>query len=349
LPLTVLALALFALAFPLLLGVLGPAPELWTPATDYVRARSLGAAGILCGIVLHSFLRGTGDMRTPLIASVTANLVNAGLAYGLVYGAAGLPRLGVTGAGLATACSESLYAGLLLIAVLRKPLRDRFATAPSRPRLEDLRRFLRTSAPIGGQWFLDMITFALFTTLIARMGATSMAASQAFLVLLHLSFMQVVGVQIAASTLVGRYVGARDLAAAERSHRSALLLGLTLASLASLAFVVLPGPLLRLFTDDASVLTLGMPLLWVGAAFNLLDAAAIVASGALRGAGDTRFPFWVQTATAWLVYLPASWLLGVWLEGGPLGAWIGASFYSLLLSVVLVLRFRSGAWKSIRI
>jgi multidrug resistance protein, MATE family len=194
-----------------------------------------------------------------------------------------------------------------------------------------------------------MITFALFTTLIARMGATSMAASQTFLVLLHLSFMQVVGVQIAASTLVGRYVGARDLIAAERSHRSALLLGISLSALVSLVFVVLPGPLLRIFTDDASVLTLGLPLLWVGAAFNLLDAAAVVASGSLRGAGDTRFPFWVQTGTAWLVYLPASWLLGVWLEGGLLGAWIGASIYSLVLSIVLVSRFRSGAWKSIRI
>ena len=348
-PPAALVLALFAAGFPWLLTVLAPAPELAAPATDYVRARSLGVVGILCGISLHSFLRGTGDMRTPLVASVIGNLVNAALAYGLVYGAFGLPQLGVQGAGLATAASEYLYAALLFVAVLRRPARARYATAPAPLQRDDLRRFVRTSVPIGGQWFLDMITFALFTTLIARMGATSMAASQAFLVLLHLSFMQVVGVQIAASTLVGRYVGARDLVAAERAHRSALLLGLSLAAAVSLVFVVAPGPLLRLFTDDGVVLTLGMPLLWVGAAFNLLDAAAIVASGALRGAGDTRFPFWVQTAAAWLLYLPAAWLLGVALDGGLLGAWIGASLYSLALSIVFVLRFRSGAWKSIRI
>jgi MATE family multidrug resistance protein len=280
---------------------------------------------------------------------VVANVVNAALAYGLVYGSAGLPRLGVTGAGLATAGCEYLYAGLLFYAALRRPMRQRYATAPSWPQLAEVRRFLRTSAPIGGTWFLDMITFALFTTLIARMGATSMAASQAFLVVLHLSFMQVVGIQIAASTLVGRYVGARDLVAAERSHRSALWLGLAVSALVSIVFVAAPGALLRLFTDDASVLSLGLPLLWLGAAYNLLDAAAIVASGSLRGAGDTRFPFWVQTATAWLLYLPVSWLLGVWLEGGLLGAWVGASIYSLALSIVFVLRFRSGAWKSIRI
>ena len=348
-PLAALLLALFAVTYPLLLSVLAPAPELWTPATEYVRARSFGVTGILCATVLHSFLRGTGDMRTPLAASVVANLVNAALAYGLVYGIAGLPQLGVKGAGFATAVSDHLYGGLLLIAVLRPSLRARFATAPSRPRLDDVRRFLRTSAPIGGTWFLDMITFALFTTLIARMGATSMAASQAFLVLLHLSFMQVVGIQIAASTLVGRYVGARDLEAAERSHRSALLLGVGLSALVSFVFVAAPGPLLRIFTDDASVLSLGTPLLWLGAAYNLFDAVAIVASGSLRGAGDTRFPFWVQTGTAWVCYLPLSWLLGIWLEGGLLGAWVGASLYSLALSIVFVLRFRSGAWKSIRI
>jgi MATE family multidrug resistance protein len=348
-PLAVAVLTLFAAAYPLLLTLLQPAPELWAPATAYVRARSLGVAGILCAVVLHSFLRGTGDMRTPLAASAVANLVNAALAYGLVYGVAGLPRLGVAGAGLATAASEYLYAGLLLYAALRRPMRERYATAPIWPRLADVRRYLRTSAPIGGTWFLDMISFALFTTLIARMGATSMAASQAFLVLLHLSFMQVVGIQIASSTLVGRYVGAQDLEAAERSHRAALLLGLALAALVSFVFVAAPGPLLRLFTDDAAVLRLGLPLLWVGAAFNLFDAAAIVASGSLRGAGDTRFPFWVQTATAWFLYLPLAWLLGSWLDGGLLGAWIGASIYSLALSIVFVLRFRSGAWRSIRI
>ena len=348
-PLAVVVMALFAATYPLLLELLRPAPELWTPATEYVRARSLGAAGIVCGVLLHSFLRGTGDMRTPLAASVIANLVNAALAYGLVYGVAGLPQLGVRGAGLATAASEYLYAGLLLAAALRRSNRERYATAPIVPRLADVRRYLRTSAAIGGTWFLDMITFALFTTLIARMGATSMAASQTFLVLLHLSFMQVVGIQIAASTLVGRYVGAQDLDAAARSHRAALLLGVVLSAVVSFLFVAAPGPLLRIFTDDASVLSLGLPLLWLGAAYNLFDAVAIVASGSLRGAGDTRFPFWVQTATAWLVYLPVSWVLGVWLEGGLLGAWVGASIYSLALSILFVWRFRSGAWKSIRI
>jgi multidrug resistance protein, MATE family len=348
-PCAVVALALLAATYPLLLTLLQPAPELWEPSTQYIRTRALGVAGLLCGTTLHSFLRGTGDMRTPLVASVIANVANAALAYGLVYGVAGLPRMGVSGAGLATACCEYLYAGILLWATLRRPMRERYATAPSWPRLPDVRRFLRTSAPIGGTWLLDMIPFALFTTLITRMGASSAAASQAFLVLLHLSFMQVVGIQIAASTLVGRYVGARDLAAAELSHRSAVWLALALSAVASFVFVAAPGPLLRIFTEDAAVLSLGMPLLWLGAAFNLFDAVAIVASGSLRGAGDTRFPFWVQTALAWLVFLPISWVLGVWLEGGLLGAWIGASIYSLALSIVFVLRFRSGAWKSIRI
>ena len=174
LPFAVTVMALFALAFPLLLELLRPAPELWGPATDYVRARALGVAGVLTGITLHSFLRGTGDMFTPLLASVVANVVNAVLAYGLVYGVAGLPQLGVAGAGLATAISEYLYAGLLLCAALRRPIRERYATAPILPRLAEVRRYLRTSAPIGGTWFLDMITFALFTTLIARMGASSM-------------------------------------------------------------------------------------------------------------------------------------------------------------------------------
>jgi MATE family multidrug resistance protein len=339
----------FALAFPALLELLGPAPELREPATAYVRARALGVVAVSFGLVLHSFLRGIGDMRTPLVVTVIENVFNAALAYGLVYGVYGLPELGVAGAGIATACAETLYAVLLLAVVLRGPLRRAFATGPVRADLAAIRRFVRTSGAIGGQWFLDMITFALFSTLIARMGSASMAASQSFVVLLHFAFMQVIGVQIACATLVGRYIGARDLEAAARSYRSAVGLGLCLAAVVSAVFCAIPGPLLRIFTDDASVLELGRPLLFVGAVFNLFDALAIVASGALRGAGDTRFAFWVQTLIAWVVYLPSAYLLGVVLEGGLLGAWIGASTYSFALSAALALRFRAGAWRTVRI
>jgi len=97
------------------------------------------------------------------------------------------------------------------------------------------------------------------------------------------------------------------------------------------------------------VLALGLPLLAVGAAFQLCDAVGIVTAGALRGAGDTRWPFLAQTGMAWGLFLPLGWAGGVLLGGGVSGAWIGATLYAIALAWVLVARFRSGAWRGISI
>lgn len=348
-PLAALALGAFALLFPLLLGVLGPSPDLQGAAAEYVRPRSFGAFASVTAMALASFFRGVGDTRTPLYAMLAANVANGLLDYGLIFGNFGLPALGIAGAGGASAAAEWLYAGILLFAFRRPRVARPFATRPVRPERAAVRRLARTSTPIGGQWFLEMISFALFSTLVARMGDEQMAASQAFLALLHLSFMQVVGVSVATGTLVGRYRGAEDLEAAERSHRTAQRVGLALAFAVGALFLGVPELLLRIFTSDADVLAFGRPLLAVGAAFQLLDAVGIIASGALRGAGDTRWPFVVQATLAWSVFLPLGWLFGVALGGGLFGAWLGGTVYVALLAVAFLWRFRSGAWRSINI
>jgi MATE family multidrug resistance protein len=212
-----------------------------------------------------------------------------------------------------------------------------------------IRRFLRTGAPIGGQWVLDMAAFAIFTTLVARMGNASMAATQAMLSLLSLSFMQAIGIGLAATTLVGRYKGARDLDSAVRTWRSATKLAVALALGVAALFLLAPEALMRMYTQDPEVVRLGPPLLALGAAFQLFDALQIVAGGALRGAGDTRWPFLVQTGLAWVVRLPLVWLFAVTLEGGVVGAWYAEFVFIVSLAVALVRRFRSGAWAGVRI
>jgi MATE family multidrug resistance protein len=300
-------------------------------------------------MVLAAFFRGLGDTRTPLVATIVDNVVNAVLAYGLVLGRLGLPAWGVAGAGVATSIAEWVGAAILFAAFLAPGTRRRFGTRPVAPRLAEIRRFLWTGAPIGGQWLLDMSSFAIFTTLVARMGNASMAATQAMISLLSTSFMQAIGIGLAATTLVGRYKGAGDLDSAERSHRSARRLALALAVGVAAAFVGFPETLLRLYVDDPQVLRLGRPLLALGAAFQLFDAVQIVAGGALRGAGDTRWPFLTQTALAWALRLPLVWLFAFALGGGVVGAWYAEFVFILALAVALVWRFRSGAWKRVRI
>jgi len=348
-PLAAFGIALFALSFGALLGVLAPAAGLPPLAAAYVHARAFGVGGFAIAMVLSGFFRGLGNTRIPLYAMVIANLVNLVLNYGLIFGHLGLPAWGVTGSGTATAVAEWVYAGVLFALFRRAHFADRFHTAPVAPNRAAIRRYLRTSAPIGGQWMLDMLAFATFSTLVARMGAAEMAASQSLISLMHLSFMQVLGISIAVSTLVGRYVGAGDVAAAERSHDSGVRLGLIVSVGVALVFLAIPGFCLRIFTDDPDVLALGAPLLAVGAAFLVCDALGVLSGGALRGAGDTRWPFLMQTALAWGLFLPAAYLCGVMLGGGLTGAWLGGAAYVAVLAAALRSRFRSGAWKRVRI
>jgi MATE family multidrug resistance protein len=348
-PAVVLWTVLIELGFAPLLRLLGPSPELQTLAARYAHARLVGAPALVAAVALTSFFRGIGDTWTPLVVAVIANLFNAVVAYALVFGRLGLPAWGVTGAGAASSLANCAYAGIMLWALLRPRTAAVFDTRPVRPDLAAMRRFTRTSVPVGGQWVLDMVSFALFSTIIARMGTAQMAASQAMILLLSLSFMQAFGIAIASGALVGRYVGARDLPAAERSHRSAMQLGLVLAAVVALLFLGMPETLLGIFTRDPEVIALGRPLLALGALFQLIDAVGIIANGSLRGAGDTRWPFIVHATLAWCVRLPLVYLVAVVLGGGVTGAWLGELGFVTLLGAAWLLRFRAGTWRRITI
>lgn len=348
-PVTALSAALVGLALGPAVALLGPSAGLRSQAAGYVGARLVGETGMAAIMVMTSFFRGFGDTRTPLYVTLVSNALNAVLDYGLIFGELGLPEWGVTGAGAATAASQWFAVAALFVMFRRRRIDQRFDTRAVAPDAFRIRRFLRTGAPIGGQWALGMTSFATFTTLVARMGDASMAASQAFVMLLSLSFMQAVGISAAASTLVGRYIGAGDPESAVRSFRSSLILGAVLGIAVAVLFVSAPLPLLRIFTDDPSVVRLGVPLLLLGALFQLFDAMGIISEGALRGAGDTRWPFVVHTLLGWGFFVPAAYLFGVALGGGLTAAWFAGLLYVLLLSTLLVRRFRSGAWKHIRI
>jgi MATE family multidrug resistance protein len=332
-----------------LMGLLAPSEEVQGLAGNYLAICAFGAVGMCAATIFSSFFLGIGDSRTPLYVTVFVNLLNGVLDYALIFGKFGMPAWGVSGAAVATSLAEWVYALVLCVLFMRRGQAQGFGTSLVRPGLEFVRRLLRTGLPIGGQFAVEMLSFAAFITLVARMGDAPMAASQAFIALLSISFMQAEGLSIAVCTLVGRYVGARDLATAARCFRSGQGLALVISGVVAALFIFLPDPLLRVFTDDPEVLRLARPLLVVGAIYQFFDAFGIVADGALRGAGDTLVPFLMRVGLAWGLFLPLAWLLGVRLEGGLTAAWLGGALYVTVLAGILVFRFRSGAWRRIQI
>jgi multidrug resistance protein, MATE family len=349
LPAMMLWLALVALLLPALFAAIAPPAELQRAATAYALARLPSGLTVATDVALSAFFRGLGDTRTPLRASILGILVNVIAARILIFGELGLPALGMVGAAIAQTIGSFTIGAVLLHAFLRRSLRLRYHTQPCWPEPAALRRFARTAGPVAGQWLLDMTTFAIFTSLVARMGAASMAASQAMLQLLSLSFMQAKAISSASGTLVGRYLGAANPLAAARSYRSSQLLALGLTAAIAALFLSVPEQLIGIFSDEPEVRALARPLLALGALFQVIDAVTIVASGSLSGAGDTRWPFVVQASLAWFLRLPLVYLAAVVFEGGVFGAWAGELVFVCALAVALLGRFRAGHWRSVKI
>ena len=157
------------------------------------------------------------------------------------------------------------------------------------------------------------------------------------------------GISTATATLVGRFIGAGEPERAAQRFRSSLVLGGASGAAIAIAFLAFPESLVALFSQDADVVALGIPLLTIGAFYQLFDALSVLSDGALRGAGDTRWPFGARCLASWAIFLPCAWYFAYRLELGLTGAWIGGVFSSATLALVLYLRFRSGAWRRIEI
>jgi MATE family multidrug resistance protein len=210
-------------------------------------------------------------------------------------------------------------------------------------------RLLRTGLPLGLQWVFDAGSFAVFSLIVASMSAASLAASHSFIMIVNVSFMLALGVSGATQTLVGRAIGEGQPDLAVSALKNGLRVALSVSVALAIALTLAPRLLMRIFTDDEALIALGVSVLRLGAIFQLLDAVHIVVMGALRGAGDTRWPSVWQTVLAWGLFVPLAWWLGVHLGYGLDGAYAGGVLYVALLAGGLVWRFASGKWREMRI
>ena len=209
-----------------------------------------------------------------------------------------------------------------------------------------MRRLVALGFPAAAQLLLEVGVFALSTILAGRLLPAELAAHQVTITLASLTYMVPLGLSSAAAVRVGQGLGRGEPAAAARAGWTALLLGTGFMGGAAVVFFVVPGLLIRLFTVDTAVLTIGVPLLYAAAVFQLFDGAQVVAIGALRGAGDTRTPLLWNLIGYWLLALPIGWYL-CFREGlGALGLWIGFCVGLIVVAVVLLAVWarRARAW-----
>ena len=332
------ALTMVALAARPLLARAGLNPAVLAQALPYFDATLWSLLPVLLFAALRRYLQALGRALPVMIAVLTANVVNAAAGWALIFGHLGAPALGATGAGWAT-CASRVYMLLALTAyVVARERRHptRLWAVSLRPRLRQLGHLARLGFPAAMQLTLEVGVVAAATMLAATLDTAALAAHQLALSVVSVSFMIPLGIASAAAVRVGHALGQRDVDGARRAGWMALGVSALVMASSGLTFLIVPRPILRVFTSDPGVIETGVRLLRVAAAFQLFDGVQVVATGALRGTGDTRTAMLANLAGHWLLGLPVGALLCFRVGLGVVGLWIGLCVGLIAVAVILL-------------
>lgn len=294
-------------------------------------------------------LRGVGDMLTVFWLMAVVNVVNVVVSSMLVIGIGPAPRLGWDGLAIGTA-SAHLVGGLLMAVMLVRgyrglKLRCRFL----KPNRDMIRRLLRIGVPGGTDIFLLIFCHMWYVSIINGLGDAAAAAHNVAVRMESLAFLPGSAFAMAAMTLAGQFLGAGDHQRAGRSVLQATLAGCGVMMVPAVLFVTLGFPLASIFLDPSRVDIARQvaALLRISAMSLLPMCLMMVLSGALRGAGDTRWPLAIGMFGMLAIRIPGAYWLTSFL--GVEGAWYAALTDLYVRCLLVVYRFRHGGWKHIKV
>ena len=345
--------ALGVLLMPMAAGFfsLPGSPEVTGMAAGYLRFQGAALLFVCIDFSAAAVLRGAGNTRVPMMAAVAANVLNIFLNWVFIFGNLGAPRMGVAGAGLATAIAVTVQACLTfgyLVSPL-SPLRLRASSFRLVSR-ESLTRFARVTLPAAVEPVILNAGFIITAKYVATLGLTALAAHRAAIAIESLAFMPGLAFAMAGSALVGQSLGAGRPDKAEAAFRECARTAAWLMSGIGILFLLFPTALVGLFLrgpGTESVLPLAAACLAISALEQPFLALTMSSVGALRGAGDTRTPLVVASIGVWAVRIPVSWLLAFPAGLGLHGIWITMIGDWLVRAAIYAVVMRRGKWKGV--
>ncbi|MFN5060500.1 MAG: MATE family efflux transporter [Chloroflexota bacterium] len=292
-------------------------------------------------------LRGAGDTRTPLMIMIVVNLVNVAISYVLISGGPGIAPMGVEGAAIGAATARTV-GGLITFVLLLRGRAGLWLKLQFAFNRDMIQRIVRVGWPFAGEQMVFQGALILFIGMINQLGTAAYAAHNLVIRIESLAFLPGWGYGIAASALVGQALGAKNPDEANAATYEALKQTSLMMVILGGLMALFPQPLLAFFVHDAEVIAAGIIPLQIAGAFQIAMGANFVLSGALRGAGDTRWPLYTKVISTWGLRLPITFI--VLLSGGGLvGVWIamGADFCSQ--AILAYVRFRQGKWRTMQV
>ena len=316
-------------------------PEIVPVADGYLKAIAWGMPGICLYQVLRFTSEGMGRTRILLAVAIAGLALNAVLDYVLMYGKLGLPAMGATGTGYATAITQwVMFLTMLLYMRHREHYRplELFARFDT-PEFLLQRELLWLGVPMAIGIFMESSLFSGVGLIMGTLGTDIVAAHQIALNYASFVFMVPMSISLAISVRVGHALGAGDRAGARLAGLTGIGLCMCFEVLSALSMLLIPGLIVSVYTRDPAVAVIAVSLLYMGAVMQLSDGLQVSAMGALRGYKDTRVPMLITVIAYWGVGFPLAWVFGIPLHLSPAMIWAGFLAGLTVAAVLLTTRF----------
>ncbi len=334
---------------------MGGAPEVIPLAQQYVRVYLCGLPFSILAMVFSPTMRSLGNMRTPMVLNITGNLLNCLLNFLFIYDTRQVLLFGqeitiwgagwgVVGAAFGTAASNAFVGLIMFSAVmlhenpLKVPLRS------CKPRKNIILRMIGIGTPVAFERAVVASGQIVSTRIVTNLGTLPLAAHHLANTAESISFLPGEGIAYASTTLVGQSIGAGDVEKAQMYGKTCIKVAICMMSCTGLLLFMIPKQLMGIFSPDAEVVALGASVLMIEAFAQPMLATSTVSSGAFRGAGDSKWAFYMSAACMWGVRIPLSIILTVLLDWGLTGIWVAMCLDLNFRGIICLLRFHRGVW-----
>lgn len=359
------ALLIALSAWPFMLAIIPFAEDIFSwaniPAAqigyqvEYLKILAWGSVFGLIRYALGCYFTGIGKTKIVMKAAIVAMIVNVILNYILIFGKFGFPAMEIRGAAIATISGSFCAVIVLLISYFGKENKREFHVASSfHFSWRIMKKLLYYGYPAGLEMFLNFLAFSTMITLFHARGEVAATASTIMFNWDLVSFIPLLGIEIAVTSLVGRYMGASRPQVAHRAALSAVKTGIFYSAIILVLFVAIPETLTRVFAPNTpsgifeQAVPIASMMIRIAALYVLLEALMVAIVGALRGAGDTHFTM-VASVTAHWMFVPILYLSLNIFKLSITTSWFMIVLFFFIFCYVLYRRFHSGKWKKIKI
>lgn len=331
----------------------GGDPRAVEQGTVYLQIMFAGIIFMVLNLTISSLMQGAGDTVTPLWIAIAMNVINVFLNWALMFGLGPVPALGVPGAALGTVLSRAIAAAVGIIIMYSGRNIVRLGLGTYRPSLRAFREILNIGIPSGLQGIVRNTSQLLVIRIVTATAAGTLGASalSVGLQIESLAFMPGLAISVAATSVVGQALGAWQPAEARHRGNASIILGMLVMSVIAVPLVIFAPQVMRLFDPSANevLLSAGTSYIRINGIVLPFLAYAMIANGALRGAGDTTPGMWGAILSRWIIVVPLAWLLALRLDMGITGVWWALAIGTIFQALFVYWNWQSTRWLRINL